>query len=616
MLYIFYNKFCRRYSLFYKRNKFWLNIIILFFLIKIIAMPWTSHPYDFWTFVTTFEKKYMFDLGFFANWNKGNPLIGIWFVSYKIWLFLIQYLKIDNLAVPLLIFLFKFPLLIIDVVNTWLLYKISRKLKSSIHNSLRLATLYFLNPIVFYVLVIHGHYEILTIFSILLLSYGTLFSRTLPTSFGLALGFSIKYFVPATFLFIIAYNKNFKFLIKTFLFTTIFICVEYIHLFLQPELITSIFKSITNLSNLNSTLSNQVITISSKNLIAIIYKIFTGLQLSSVNGGLLFTFAQKIHFILLFIFIFHACFIFLKIKSKPFCSDKEFILHLLLFITYFLLLIPVPQNHYLVWVVPLLILANIYNKRVGDSLLISFSTTGFFLCIKGENGSAIFFADTMGNVPTFFNNLFFPNHFDPYLFIIILLILIIIFIFYTTKKNGLQYNNMRFESSLIFSIISIMIWIIIIANTFFYSGTNFNKQLTVARNMGLQKEVYIGTYNSIVKRQNNKCFSITFLNTAKGLNLNNLKTIYKNKKGTVKFIFLERHNFLQQVSIENINRCQVFTENIKKNELIVSSNCVNWEKSNEICLQAVETKFKVSLKTIIKITTDNILINTGNIKPK
>ncbi|NCC71193.1 hypothetical protein EOM09_06435 [bacterium] len=107
------------------------NILLSFFgitLLKFLLLPWSAHPFDFWSFVNTVERSIFYNWGLFEYWNKGNFLVLIWNSLYLIYLQIsnnFSFFFDNNLL--LLHFLFKLPFLFIDIVSCYLIFRIIEK---------------------------------------------------------------------------------------------------------------------------------------------------------------------------------------------------------------------------------------------------------------------------------------------------------------------------------------------------------------------------------------------------------------------------------------------------------------------------------------------------------
>ena len=248
------------------------NNLLIFFtvglIIKVGLLFWSAHPYDFWTFVTSIQKNTLYGWNIFEGWNKGNILFLLWYPSYSLYLIIVEFfnLPIDN--IPLLHFFFKAPFLFIDVVCGFLLYKIV----STQHNSGRgrLAfIIWFINPIVFYVYGVHGHYELLVSLAILLMLYGVLRNNFWLISLGTIIGFSTKYITIILFPFIILYLlslKKYKTALWTALCSALGIALSYTHFIFTPELAKQTAHSIVSLVGANAPTGIKVLNLSPLNI--------------------------------------------------------------------------------------------------------------------------------------------------------------------------------------------------------------------------------------------------------------------------------------------------------------------------------------------------------------
>jgi len=145
----------------------------------------------------------------------------LWYPMYSLYLKSIEFFsfQVDNLL--LLHFFFKLPFLFLDLLCGFFIFTIILKLTAD-RNKAKIGFLFWwLNPIIYYVYGIHGHYELLVPFSIILLISGLLDRNSIVIAIALVIGFTTKYFLIILIPFVVIYmlsNKQHKILKNASLF--------------------------------------------------------------------------------------------------------------------------------------------------------------------------------------------------------------------------------------------------------------------------------------------------------------------------------------------------------------------------------------------------------------
>ncbi|MFA5155463.1 MAG: hypothetical protein WC453_03435 [Patescibacteria group bacterium] len=386
---------------FFKKN--FLKITIFTFLVKLIFIFWSAHPYDFWTFANTFQQNTIYNLSIFGSWNKGNLLILLWHPLYSLYLVILKMFSIPPDQLLLLHFVFKIPFLLVDLISGFLIYKIVNFLYNDDDKARLGFLMWFLNPLIYYVYGIHGHYEILIPFSIIILILGLLKKNYWLIGLSLGLAFTTKYFILLIFPFLVFYfyaNKEIKIGRKALLVFLAFLLFSYIHFFFDFSLVSKNFNSIISLSRANTPIMILEKKMPPLNLFSSINNILGLAPISNLKNALLFNISNRGIFLILIILFFHFCYRFILIfyKKKDY-NILTFIKDVLLFLFYFLVLIGNFQIHYLSWLVPLLILLIIDNENLLWSF-ISLTVVGSIYSLKNELGARTFFLDIF-------------NHFTP-----------------------------------------------------------------------------------------------------------------------------------------------------------------------------------------------------------
>lgn len=189
-------------------------LLILGFLLRISIAPLTSHSFDIVGFkqaARTFYEEG--NLTLFTNWSSPP----FWFFTIIVFYAPYMLLRIVGLpdtrvySQPVLsmeVTFLKFPLILSDILSTYLIYKICRKWNLDEGNSIKAAAVYLFNPFTIFISSIWGMFDSLAIFFALLGFY--LFTHKKFCLSSLVWGLGVKWyslgFVP--FLSIYSYLQN------------------------------------------------------------------------------------------------------------------------------------------------------------------------------------------------------------------------------------------------------------------------------------------------------------------------------------------------------------------------------------------------------------------------
>lgn len=189
-------------------------LLILGFLIRISIAPFTSHRFDIVSLKQAARAFYEEgNITLFTNWSS-PPL---WF--FTIIIFYAPYMLLRIVGLPdtrvyyqpvlsMEVTFLKFPLILSDILSTYLIYKICRKQNLDEGNSMKAAAVYLLNPFTIFISSIWGMFDSLAILFALLGVY--LFTHKKFYLSSLIWGLGVKWyslgFIP--FLSIYSYVQN------------------------------------------------------------------------------------------------------------------------------------------------------------------------------------------------------------------------------------------------------------------------------------------------------------------------------------------------------------------------------------------------------------------------
>lgn len=446
------------------RDKYFIKIIFIFLLLKIGLLFWSAHPFDFWAFVTTIQRNILYNWNLFEYWNKGNFLMLLWYPMYALYLKIIELFsfQVDNLL--LLHFFIKLPFLFLDILSGFLIYRIILKLTGD-GNKAKIGFLFWwLNPIIFYVYGIHGHYELLIPFSIILLIIGLLDKKAWVIASALVIGFTTKYFLIILIPFVIIYmlsNKQYKILKHTFLFFIIGLIISYIHFFNNPDLMEQTFNSILVLSKTNAPIGVDLLKLPPLNTISAINYIFNpNSPITNLNNEFLFDLANQGLKLVAILLLFHILIRIYSVYINQRNYEIETLLKdLFLVIIYFLMFLTNFQSHYLSWLIPFFIIFIFLNPFIFP-ILMGYTTIGFIFSFRSELGVRTFFLDILPKFnPIALNNTMNSTIYLEGGLIILLLIFSAIGLLISRSPNKIKSEN-NFQ---IYLGILLILWILLIS---------------------------------------------------------------------------------------------------------------------------------------------------------
>jgi len=388
-----------------KRSPIFLAFIGLFFL-KLSLLFWSAHPFDFWSFVNVVHRGTAFGWNVFEYWNKGGLLLWVWYPLYNAYLFILHGLGslTDNLL--LIHFFFKVPFLMIDLACALLIYKTVSRFIIGGTVAIQAALIWYVNPIVFYVYGVHGHYELLTAFGLILMTWGLVSQKPIPIAIGFAIGFTTKYFLIIFLPFIVLYLSNLEKRKRTgfflvFLFILLIgIFISYAHLTFFPEMLKQTTESIFHLSGMNhGNVVDKLFDYSLESIPKLSGFFLVGhfFVPSALQEDFVRIFAAHwyvfsfVALLLLFVRRFYSVF-----RSRIY-ENIDIMKDLFLALMIFLFFLNNFQPHYLAWIVsfsvPVVFLFPTKDRKILMFIFSLLTFFGFIFSLKSEQGAGTFFLD-------------------------------------------------------------------------------------------------------------------------------------------------------------------------------------------------------------------------------
>lgn len=444
-------------------DKYFIKIIYIFFLLKTTLLFWSAHPFDFWAFVTTIQRNVLYGWDLFEYWNKGNLLMVLWYPMYSLYLKSIEFFsfQVDNLL--LLHFFFKLPFLFLDLLCGFLIFRIILKLTGD-RNKAKIGFLFWwLNPIVYYIYGIHGHYELLVPFSIILLITGLLDRNSLAIAIALVIGFTTKYFFIILIPFVVIYlisNKEHKLLKHTLQFFITGLLISYNHFFFNPDLIEQTFNSIISLSRTNAPIGVDFLKLPPLNTVsAINFLFYPDSPITNLNNEIIFDLANQGIKLTAILSGFHILARIYSIYIKQKKYEIGVLLRDLFLVTiYFLMFLTNFQSHYFCWLIPFFIIFIFLNPFI-LSLFMGYTVIGFIYSLRNELGARTFFLDIL---PQFYP-VALNNRSDNIIYLEGFLIILLLILSAICLLFGKIFNEKRSQNNFLlnFGLLSIL-WILLL----------------------------------------------------------------------------------------------------------------------------------------------------------
>lgn len=431
--------------------KFIKVVIIVALLLKFVLLPFFSHPYDFAAFVYQARNFFSYDISMLEHWNKSVFILLIWTPFYALYAQIIHYLgQVENIYI--LQFLFKFPLYIFDLMIGVLVYKMALYLSNDKQKSLMALLFYVVNPVSFYVVQIHGHYEIMMAFFVTLMAYWLLKKNLWYIWISLALWVGVKYwiviFVP--FILVYLYKQGCKLwkIILMFFVSWLF-CVSLFTPYLSSQLLQQQFLSsiIWHATKADESATKEVNTIWYYALVSFPYYYLTGIVPNDRDvpyfAKLLYLF-PILYLLLLFGF---------RKDLKKENREWTMIVYSILLIIIFFLLLPKFQIHYVVSLVPLVLLYGaVWGQKFVYTILFCLLFCVFLERLHGELWIRTYFLNLSTQLDSGFSlsvKLFW-NYLPWFLTSVFMLILAVLVYLYKDEKNELIPNYYSIITSGVF----------------------------------------------------------------------------------------------------------------------------------------------------------------------
>jgi Gpi18-like mannosyltransferase len=344
--------------------------IMLFFglCIRLALAPFTSHPYDFASWVSTMERFYNLSISPLYWWKFGTFLNAVFILSYGLYLAFVQAIQTHN--VSLLHLILKAPFILADMGIAILLHALVIKTGGSWRQAVAVMSLWLFNPFAIFVSSIHGETDALSVFFVILSIYFLQQSKLVRSFTSLLVGGMFKYYPLLLLPIFVMFswkqsNRRGKILGLIILITIPF--VNFVPLLLDPLSRNRFFSGLT---------SSVVPSSESFPWSLWVLPWFVGLNLSSLN------FSAALFLAVVF-FSFWISFARVLVKRKFRLELPDVLRYYLIIIMAFVVLNPISNPQFLLWILPLLLYFSFaMNKEKGfmlAALLLLFNLAALFV---------------------------------------------------------------------------------------------------------------------------------------------------------------------------------------------------------------------------------------------
>jgi hypothetical protein len=325
--------------------------------VKLIVLAIGSYPFDFATYV--YQARSFFEYGItpLFYWNKGIPLLGLFYGQYATYQFLIQVFAKGIEHTALLHFIFKLPFFFFDILSALAIRDIVLWTSQSRYKANAAALFWLMNPFVLWIVEFQGQYGIVAVFFSLLGIALLIRKRYGLAGVCLALSASVYYyaiiFVPFFLLKSIADGRRYWLKLCGAFFGVLVLC--YLPFLWGGTLLTDLFGSLLHHSAPDAG-ANQAILLPNFSLLKIPYYAFSGTFPTSTSNPQIFKLAQLLTFFGVFVigvYFLRKAWVYSKSKSY---AVMDLLGSLLFVTTIFLILVGKLQDHYFIWVFPLMII--------------------------------------------------------------------------------------------------------------------------------------------------------------------------------------------------------------------------------------------------------------------
>lgn len=376
--------------------------------VKLLAVLAGSYPFDFATFV--YQPRSFFEYGVnpMFYWNKGLPLLGIFYSQYALYQLLVSGLTHSLENTVLVHLAYKILMFAADVLTAFFLSKIIRIITDREDLARYGALVWLLNPFLLWSVELQGSYAIFAVlFSTISL---WLFQTRRHTAATIFLGLSASvYYYAAVFVpfyaLKLAYENRRRAVRQIMLVGATFcatIALLYLPYFFSAALAHELVQSLFYHAAPNASQFVSATPLPNYSLLKLPFYLVKHYFPTNLNAPQLFKIAGLItlvaglavgFMVLKTLRAYLRKKIYNLYRRRKIYDDERFIYDLLIAVTLFLLLVGNFQDHYLIWVFPFMVICGVAYRRhylLRNMLVLSFLA---ILLILGANNLGIYFLD-------------------------------------------------------------------------------------------------------------------------------------------------------------------------------------------------------------------------------
>jgi hypothetical protein len=449
-------------------KKFTPSVIGLALVAKLLALFAGSYPFDFATFV--YQARSFFEYGihplFF--WNKGIVLLGIFYGQYGIYQILINIFSHSQENALLAHFLYKFMFFAADILTAYFIAKIVWCITQKRDLARYGALLWLVNPFLLWSVEFQGSYAIVAVLFGTMSLYYFLEQRYIRSVIFLALSVSVYYyaviFLPFYLIMCACESKTRKkefsrvlAMVTTFIATIVLL---YLPFFFNAQFAHQLISSLSNHAAPNASPFAAATQLPTYSLLKFPFYAVAHYFPTNQSDPYLF----KIAGLGTVVGVLLVCAVALKTSRYYFrktiyslysryntYNHERFIYDLLVVVTLFLLLVGAFQDHYLIWVLPYMVICAVaFGKRymARNLFILSFLA---IIRVLGTNNLGLYFLDLVpsGPISVYLNQTDFSLALNGF---IIMLFLASNLLIYWYKKSKPPYTGAEAKSWITLSI--------------------------------------------------------------------------------------------------------------------------------------------------------------------
>lgn len=375
---------------------------------KAAAVVAGSYPYDFASYVYQSRSYFEYGLNPLFYWNKGMPLLGIFYSQYALYQFAVRMLTHSLENTVLLHIMYKFVFFACDILTAYVIAKIIQHITGKADLARYGALVWLFNPFILWSVEFQGSYAIIAVLFSCLSLLLFLRGKYVLSTICLALGASVYYYAAIFLPFYAvkrAYEAKRRPITNGVIIVLIFIGTSalcYLPYFFNAQFAHDLYLSLVYHSAPNASQFAQATPLPTYSLLNFPFYIARHYFPTNLNAPGLFKVAGLITLLgilIVAIAALNTVRVYLRKKIYSLYSrhkiytDERFIYDQLIVVTLFLLLVGNLQDHYLTWVFPYMIICAIaYGRQFLLRTVLLISYTILFI-ILGTNNVGTYLLD-------------------------------------------------------------------------------------------------------------------------------------------------------------------------------------------------------------------------------